>query len=52
MPQRVINSLRIGPVLRPFITAIVYDGPTPEPKAKRLLVKIQKGFVFILGTMK
>lgn len=46
--QRVINSLRIGPVLRPFITGIVYDGTTPEPKAKQLLVKIQKSFVFIL----
>lgn len=44
--QRVINSLRIGPVLRPFITGIVYDGTTPEPTAKRLLVKIQKSFVF------
>lgn len=43
--QRVINSLRIGPVLRPFITSIVYDSTTPEPKAKRLLVKIQKSFV-------
>lgn len=50
--QRVINSLRIGPVLRPFITGIVYDSTTPEPKAKRLLVKIQKSFVLYTRYLK
>lgn len=38
--QRVINSLRIGPMLRPFITDIVYDRAAAQPKAKRLLAKI------------
>lgn len=33
LQQRVINSLRIGPVLRLFITDIVYDRAAPEPKA-------------------